>query len=192
MNATQQLITKVETNWRFAHRRRSCSFLNHCGQLKQRERKLKSSFQPCDDCNLNLGDLQSKTIPKILVNYGSRWVGPGLTRKQCIGKSSQNSQIPILIFWSSIQCVFCLYTLLKVVSYYDLSVLLSMSVMVSKKNVWIGRWVGWALSRFILDFWNFVTLQNPLGITEVTRRALRHIDTYEDDVFLASVPKEAV
>ena len=34
----------------------------------------------------------------------------------------------VLVFWSSIHCVFCLYTLLKVVSYYDLSVL-SMSVM---------------------------------------------------------------
>ena len=44
-----------------------------------------------------------------------------------VGKSSQNSPKPVLIFWSSIPCVFCLYTLLKVVGYYDLSVL-SMSV----------------------------------------------------------------
>ena len=29
---------------------------------------------------------------------------------------------PLLIYWSSVQCVFCLYTLLKVVNYYDLSV----------------------------------------------------------------------
>ena len=35
---------------------------------------------------------------------------------------------PVLIFWSSIPCVFCMYTLLKVVGYYDLSAL-SMSVM---------------------------------------------------------------
>ena len=41
-----------------------------------------------------------------------------------------------LIFWStnSIPCVFCLYTLLKVVGYYDLSVL-SMSVMGFQKSL---------------------------------------------------------
>ena len=44
------------------------------------------------------------------------------------GKFSKNSPKPVLIFWSSIPCVFCLYTLLKVVGYYDFSVL-SMSVM---------------------------------------------------------------
>ena len=46
-------------------------------------------------------------------------------------KASQNSPKPVLIFWSSIP--FCLYTLLKVVGYYDLSVL-SMSVMSFQKN----------------------------------------------------------
>ena len=40
----------------------------------------------------------------------------------------------------------CIYTLLKVVSYYDLSVL-SKSVMVSEKSLdgvggWVGGWVG--------------------------------------------------
>ena len=44
-----------------------------------------------------------------------------------VGKSSQNSSKPVLIFWSSIPYVFCLY-LIKVVSCYDLNVL-SMSVM---------------------------------------------------------------
>ena len=54
------------------------------------------------------------------------------------GKSSHNSPEPVLICWSSIPCVFCL---LKVVTYYDLSVL-SMSVMgFQKKEVWMGR--GW-------------------------------------------------
>ena len=48
----------------------------------------------------------------------------------------------MLIFFSSIPCVFCLYTLLKVVGYYDLSVL-SMSVMgFNKKKFgwWVGGW----------------------------------------------------
>ena len=59
-----------------------------------------------------------------------------------LGKSSQNSSKPVLIFWSSIRYVFCLYTLLKVVGYYDLSVL-SMSVMgfQNKKSLY-GGWVG--------------------------------------------------
>ena len=39
----------------------------------------------------------------------------------------------VLIFWSSLPCVFCLYTLLKVVGYFHLSVL-SMSVMDFQKK----------------------------------------------------------
>ena len=55
------------------------------------------------------------------------------------GNSSQNSSEPVLIFWSGIPYVCCLYnyTLIKVVSYYDLSVL-SMSVMGFQKKVWWG------------------------------------------------------
>ena len=50
-------------------------------------------------------------------------------------------------------CILFAYTLLKVVSYYDLSVL-SISVMVfQKKEVWM--WVG---SEFVLVF---LTLQSP-------------------------------
>ena len=53
-------------------------------------------------------------------------------------------------------CIY-IYTLLKLVGYYDLSVLY-MSVMVSKK-------FGWCL-RLIFFFWIFgifLTLQSPLG-----------------------------
>ena len=58
----------------------------------------------------------------------------------------KNSPKPVLIYWSSIPCVFCLNigpTLLKVVGYFDLSVL-SMSVMgFQKRKVWMrGGWVG--------------------------------------------------
>ena len=70
------------------------------------------------------------------------WVQVSL--RTLFGKSAQNSSKPVLIFWSSIPCVqgvFCLHTLLKVASYYDVSVL-SMSVMRLKKNVWMGGWVG--------------------------------------------------
>ena len=63
----------------------------------------------------------------------------------CFGEYSKNSPKPVLIFWNSIPCVFCLYffALLKVVGYYDLNVL-SMSVMVSQKKKTVdGRgWVG--------------------------------------------------
>ena len=56
-------------------------------------------------------------------------------------------------------CILFVYTLLKVVNYYDLSVL-SMSVMgFQKKKIWMGsRWVGRTPSKFVLDFWNFLTL----------------------------------
>ena len=64
-------------------------------------------------------------------------MGPGLSLKK-IGKLSQNSPKPVLIF-CSIPCVFCLYTLLKVVGYYDLSVL-SMSVIGFQKKKLVGGW----------------------------------------------------
>ena len=51
-----------------------------------------------------------------------------------VGKTSQNSPKQVMIFSSSIPCVFCLYILLKVVGYYNLSVL-SMSVMGFQKKV---------------------------------------------------------
>ena len=62
--------------------------------------------------------------------------GPGLTRIfVVVGKSSQISPEPVLIFWSTYtMCIPFIYTLLKVVSYNDLSVL-SMSVMGLKKSL---------------------------------------------------------
>ena len=72
-------------------------------------------------------------------------MGPGLTRNFLfVGKSSQNSPKPVLIFWSRIPytCILSVYALLKVVGYYDLSVLF-MSVMgFQKKKLDVGRWVG--------------------------------------------------
>ena len=55
-------------------------------------------------------------------------------------------------------CILFVYTLLKVVSYYDMSVL-----WVSKESLDGGVWVGWALSKFILDFWNFFNFARPLS-----------------------------
>ena len=53
------------------------------------------------------------------------------------------------------KCILSVYTLLKVVSYYNLSVL-SMSVMgFQKKSLDGGGWVGWALSKFFWIFFNF-------------------------------------
>ena len=69
-------------------------------------------------------------------------MGLGLTRIFFFFKSSQNNSKPVLIFWSSIQGVFrflFVYTLLKVVSYYDLSAL---SVMGLQKKFGWGGWVG--------------------------------------------------
>ena len=86
------------------------------------------------------------------------WVGPGLS--ECVfGKSSQNTPKPVLIFWSSIpitMCILSVYTLLKVVGYYDLSVL-SMSVMGFQKKFGWGVGGFWSeLYPIFLDFWNFV------------------------------------
>ena len=50
-------------------------------------------------------------------------------------------------------CILSVYTLLKVVGYYDLSIL-SMSVMGFQKNK--------NVDGFFLDFWNFFNFAKPL------------------------------
>ena len=103
------------------------------------------------------GALQSKKQKYELTMEMGGWVQ--VTRKKNIRKSSQNRPIPVLIFYSSIPCVFCLY-IAKVVGYYDLSVL-SMSVMGFQK-IWIGGWAGGVSSiQFYFSFWIFLTLPSP-------------------------------
>ena len=62
-------------------------------------RQVISSKQTGD---FTLGALQRKKIPKIRDYYESGWVGPGLTRNFFVGKLSQNSSKPVLIFWTSV------------------------------------------------------------------------------------------
>ena len=94
---------------------------------------------------------------KIRVKYGSVWV----SISNFFLKSSQNSPKPVLIFRSSIPRVFCLYTLLKVVSYYDL-IVQSMSVKGFQKQSLDGGWVcGVSSIQFLIYFGIFLTLQSP-------------------------------
>ena len=101
-----------------------------------------------------------------------KWVvGPGLTRIFFVfGKSSQNSSKPVLIFWSSIPCVLCLYiqcTLLKVVSYYDLSVL-SMSVIGFQKKKFGWGWVdGVSSIQVYFGFLEFFNFAKPLKVAKI-------------------------
>ena len=75
------------------------------------------------------------------------------------GKSSQNSSKPVLIFWSSILCILSVY-MIKVVSYYDLSVL-SMSVIGFQKFGWgVGGW-GEVYPSFFRIFFTFAKPLNP-------------------------------
>ena len=56
-------------------------------------------------------------------------------------------------------CILSVFTLLKVVGYYDPSVL-PMSVMGFKKKVW---WVGGVSSiQFFVDVWNLFNFAKPL------------------------------
>ena len=71
----------------------------------------------------------------------------------------------MLIFWISIPhgCILFIYTLLKVVGYYDLSVL-SMSVMGFQQKSLDGGWVGGVGSiQFFLDVWNLFNFAKPLS-----------------------------
>ena len=65
-------------------------------------------------------------------------------------------------------CILSVYTLLKVVGYYDLSVQ-PMSVRVSK--VWMG-WVGGvsSIQVFCVDFLNFFNFVKPLTMASVVTR----------------------
>ena len=64
-------------------------------------------------------------------------------------------------------CILSVYTLLKVVGYYDLSVL-SMSVMGFQKKVWMGGGGGWGDLHPSL-FWIFVNFAKPLLADEQIR-----------------------
>ena len=79
------------------------------------------------------------------------------------GKSSQNSPKPVVIFWRSIPCVFCLYALLKVVGYYDFECSVHVSGGFPKK-VWMeGGWVGGVSSiQFFFGFLDFFNFAKPL------------------------------
>ena len=61
-------------------------------------------------------------------------------------------------------CILSVYSLLKVVGYYDLCVL-SMSVVGFQKKKFGWRVGGWGelYPIFFKDFWNFVHLSNPLN-----------------------------
>ena len=63
---------------------------------------------------------------------------------------------PLLIFGSSIPCVFCLYIhCLKVVGYYDLSVLFMLVMCFQKKKFGWGVGGCGELYAFFLDFFEF-------------------------------------
>ena len=120
----------------------------------------KYSVLPSVKFPTKLRGFADNVFPKIRDYYGSGWVGPGLTR--IFFRSSQNSPKPVLIFWSRYHV--CKKKLLKVVGYYDLSVL-SMSVMgfQKKKFRWgVGGWVFDLYPIFFLICFNFA---KPLSLT---------------------------
>ena len=60
-------------------------------------------------------------------------------------------------------CILSAYALLKVVGYYDMSVL-SMSVMGFQKKSLDGGWVdGVSSIQFCWHFWNFVNFARPIS-----------------------------
>ena len=112
---------------------------------------------------LDLGAVQRKFQKSENTMEMGEWVQVSLGF--FVGKLSQNSSKPVQIRWSSMPYVLCLYnyTLLKVVSFYDLSVL-SMSVMGFQKKLDGGGWVGWALSKFLFRFLDFFNFAKPLRL----------------------------
>ena len=85
--------------------------------------------------------MQRKKIPKIRDYYGSGWVGPGLTRNFLFFvENHPKIALNQYRYFGVVYHVYYVYTLLKVVSYYDLSVL-SMSEGFQKKlDGGVGGW----------------------------------------------------
>ena len=71
-------------------------------------------------------------------------------------------------------CILFVYTFLKVVSYYDLNVL-SMSMRGFQKRLGGCEWEGYALSSFILDFWNFFIFAKPLSVSHTKESFIYYI-----------------
>ncbi len=84
-----------------------------------------------------------KQNPKIRVYYGSGWVGG--SHSEFFWENHPKIAVKQYWYFGVVYHVYsaCIYTLLKVVSYYDLSVL-SMSVMGFQKEKSLdgGGWVG--------------------------------------------------
>ena len=88
-------------------------------------------------------------------------MGPGLTLNFVLLENHLKIALNQYWYFGVVYNVCINYTLLKVVNYYDLSVM-SMSVLGFQKKDWMGcgwvvGWVGWAPSKFILDFFNFAS-----------------------------------
>ena len=111
------------------------------------------------------GFAKLKQIVKIRDNFGSGWVGPGLTRN-CFFFLENRPKIALnqwKYLLSSIPCVSCLYICIaKVVGYYDLSCSVHVSDGFPEKSL-DGGWVGGVSSiNKIGIFGFFSTLQSPL------------------------------
>ena len=91
-----------------------------------------------------------------------KWVGGSRFHSDfVVGKLSQNSPKPVLIFWSSIPCVFCLHCYKLVV--IMIWVFCTCQWWVSnKKRGWMGGGlVVWSLSNFIFYFLNLFNFAKP-------------------------------
>ena len=76
-------------------------------------------------------------------------------------------------------CILSVYTLLKVVNYYNLGVL-TMSVIGFQKNEEVWMWSGWvgrAPPKFILDFWNFLRHGNTYWVKWMLQVWTRELDS---------------
>ena len=81
-------------------------------------------------------------------------------------------------------CILFVYTLLKVTSYYDLSVL-SMSMMGFQKSLDGGGWVGGVRSiNFFWDFWNFFNFNFAKPLTSNICNFVDHTKLFFYKTFL--------
>ena len=138
--------------------------------------EINSVYVVCFTSALEWYDLGHCKEEKIRDYYGSGWVGPDLNLNFFVcEKPAQNGPKPVLIFWSSrplchVYSV-CIYIAKSCwLLWFECPVNVS-DGFPKKKSLVGGGWVGWALSKFFWDFFNFT---KPL--TWVSATVLNHLD----------------
>ena len=124
--------------------------------------------------------LERSKVKKIQDNFGSGWVGPGLTPKKKWKIVPKQSYITTDSWGLYTKCILFVFTMLKILSHYDLNVLFMSVTGFHKKS--LDSFVS--SIQFVCRFWNFLTLQSPLVTMNVTKYGTRIEERWQMRLYL--------